>query len=82
MSQKMSAGQKPARTCPECGGTEIVGGVSISQTAQTGNIGLSYRTLGILRGTSQFYADVCRKCGTVVRLFVREPEKPWVSKST
>jgi hypothetical protein len=67
-----------ARTCGECGSTDIVTGVPISQTAESGHIGLSYKALGFLRGSAQLYADVCRSCGTVARLYVREPDKPWI----
>jgi hypothetical protein len=75
----MNTNHKTHRPCPECGSTEIVEGVGVSKTAEAGGIGLSYRSLGVLRGTSPLYADVCRKCGTVNRLFVREPDKPWIA---
>lgn len=66
------------RICAECESADIVTGVPISQTAEAGHIGLSYKALGFLRGSAQLYTDVCRHCGTVARLYVREPDKPWI----
>ncbi len=77
----MTTDSPKQRTCPECGGSDIVAGVGVSQTATSGKIGLSYKSLMILRGTSPLYADLCRQCGTVVRFFVRETDKPWVELS-
>ena len=67
------------RTCPQCGSKEIVEGIPLNQTAEAGNIGLSYRAWGPFRGTAPLFADLCQRCGTVVRLFVREPDKRWIS---
>ena len=75
----MSNDQKSTRTCPECGSTEIVRAVSVTKTAESGSVGLSYKCLGILRGTEPLYADLCHKCGTIVRLFVKETDKKWDS---
>ena len=38
-------------SCPHCGGTEVSHGIELSQTAEVGNIGLSYKAAGIFRGT-------------------------------
>lgn len=65
-------------TCPACGSTNIIAGVAVTKTAEAGSVGLSYRSLAIFRGTAPLYADLCRQCGTVVRLFVRDVNKPWV----
>lgn len=74
----MTAEAKNQRTCSECGSTDIVTGIAVSKTAESGHIGLSYRALAILRGTEQLYADLCQHCGTVARLYVRESNQPWI----
>ena len=76
----MTTDSKRSRSCPECGGTEIAEGVRVTQTAEAGSVGLSYKAWGPLRGTEPLLADVCRRCGTVVRFFVKEPDKPWISE--
>ena len=64
-------------TCPYCGGTQIVRAVHVGKTAETGDIGLSYRTAFVLTGTEPLVADLCDRCGTVVRLYVKEVGKQW-----
>jgi len=66
------------RICAECKSTDFVAGVAVSQSAEAGHIGLSYKAFGFLRGTAKLYADLCRHCGTVARLYVRETDKPWI----
>jgi len=75
----MATESQKQRTCPECGSTDIVVGIGVSKTAETGNIGLSYKSLAILRSTAPLYADLCRQCGTVVRFFVRDRNKSWIT---
>ncbi|MEI6604661.1 MAG: hypothetical protein WCP35_05080 [Verrucomicrobiota bacterium] len=62
----------------DCLFSDIAIGVGISMTAETGGVGLSYKALGILRGTSPLFADLCRQCGTVIRFHVKEADKPWI----
>jgi predicted RNA-binding Zn-ribbon protein involved in translation (DUF1610 family) len=72
-------------TCPECGSADVVRGVTINQTAETGRIGLSYRKEGILGiplvGTAPLLADVCNSCGVVVRLRVESAGKDWIQRN-
>ena len=72
--------EPPARTssCPHCGATQLARGVEVNQTAEAGHIGLAYRVARILRGTEGLRADLCRSCGTVVRLYVRNTDRRWV----
>ena len=74
----MATDSQKQRTCSECGSTDIVTGIAVTKAAETCHIGLSYKALAILRGTEQLYADLCKQCGTVVRFYVREPDKPWM----
>jgi len=66
--------------CTHCGGSNIVCGVTVDQTADAGRIGLAYKTRFVLMGTEQFYADVCDDCGTIVRLYVKTPGRTWYTK--
>ena len=66
--------------CPHCGGSDLAMGVKLSQTAEVGSIGLSYKANALFYGTAPLYADLCRTCGTVTRLFVRETDKRWITK--
>jgi len=65
--------------CPECGGTEIVQGLPLNQNAEVGSIGLPYKALGFFRGTEPLCADLCLKCGTVLRFFVKNPSHKWIT---
>lgn len=56
------------KVCPFCGGREIIIAYQSSYAAVTA---LSHK-LGLGR---ELYHSVCRGCGTVLRSFVKEPEK-------
>ena len=64
--------------CPHCGGNNVVIGLKLNQNADAGRIGLPYRTAAIFIGTEPLHADLCRTCGSVVRLFVKETKRNWV----
>jgi len=66
--------------CPHCGGNDVVMGLKLNQTADAGSIGLPYSTATIFSGTEPLHADLCRTCGNVVRLFVKEPKRNWIQK--
>jgi hypothetical protein len=65
--------------CPHCGGGDVVRAIEVIQNAEVGRIGLEYKVLGPLRGAEQLLADLCRGCGTVIRLYVRTTDRKWVS---
>lgn len=54
-------------SCPYCGGTEII------ETYQ-GGYGAIVATCHQFGGVA-LYHSVCRKCGSVVRSYVKDPEK-------
>ncbi|MDD3844929.1 MAG: hypothetical protein PHC90_01070 [Syntrophorhabdaceae bacterium] len=66
--------------CPHCGGSNIVRGVTVDQTADAGRIGLAYKTKFVIMGTEQFFADVCDDCGTVARIYVKKTGRNWYVK--
>ena len=55
------------RRCPFCGGTEMIEAFQSAYGAVTA-------TDNKLGGVS-LYHTVCRKCGSVVRSYVKDPEK-------
>jgi hypothetical protein len=74
----MSHGSSKQRGCSECGSTEITEGIAVSQSAVSGEIGLSCKSLAFLTASAPLFADLCIKCGTVVRFYVRDTDKQWI----
>ena len=58
--------------CPYCGGSKIIANIRISQTAEVGKIGLSFKTAMILVGTEPILADLCSGCGSITRFHVEK----------
>lgn len=63
--------------CPYCGNNELVANILIRQNAEVLEIGLSYETQWGLTGTEQVLADLCTKCGSVIRFHVSCPNRKW-----
>ena len=55
------------RACPYCGGTEMIEAYQGSYAVVTG---LSHKMGGVI-----LYHSICRRCGSVVRSYVKDPEK-------
>ena len=53
--------------CPFCGGTEVI------ESYQTGYA--SVTATNNMWGGVGLYHSICRNCGSVVRSYVKEPEK-------
>ncbi|MBV9124417.1 MAG: hypothetical protein JO112_13740 [Planctomycetes bacterium] len=72
--------ERPRRRpeCPHCGSTDLVKGLKIGKTAEVGSIGPEFRGPLIFTGTEPLFLDLCRECGTVTRLYVREPDRNWL----
>jgi hypothetical protein len=64
-------------TCPRCGGGNVTASVRVHQTAESGNIGLSYKTKLQVTGTEPLYVDVCKDCGTIP-VFCKESRQAMV----
>jgi len=71
--------EKKTPTCPECGGTDIAKSVGISKMTEAGPIGLGYNTDYFVKASEPLVVDLCKTCGTVVRLYVKRADKRWVS---
>lgn len=74
-------GDRSGGRCPNCGGGDLVTDLELNQTAEVGKIGLPYRAARIFVATEPLRVDLCRACGTVVRLFVRNTGRKWVQRS-
>ncbi|TWT95460.1 hypothetical protein [Neorhodopirellula pilleata] len=66
--------------CIHCNAVAIVPNVSVSQTAEAGSTGLEYKGWGIFTGSEPLLADVCTRCGTINRFYVRNPNRDWLQK--
>jgi rRNA maturation endonuclease Nob1 len=76
MSSSRNSDEKMA-ICPHCGGTDIVKSIGISKMTEAGSIGLGHDTDYFVRATEPLVADLCRICGSVVRLYVKKSDKRW-----
>ncbi len=65
--------------CPECGGTDIAKSIGIAKMTEAGSIGLGYNTDYFVKASEPLVVDLCRTCGTVVRLYVKKMDKRWVT---
>ncbi|HAU28882.1 MAG TPA: hypothetical protein DCW68_02075 [Rhodospirillaceae bacterium] len=64
-------------TCPHCGKNTITQSIPMSQSAEVQRIGLRFKARFMMRGTEEILADLCTSCGTIIRLFVKEPQRNW-----
>ena len=72
--------ENTSANCPSCGSPDVVRNVTMSQPVEVGSIGLEYKaTLGI-RKTETLLSDLCKQCGTVVRLHVKHTDRKWITK--
>lgn len=53
--------------CPYCGGTEVIEAYQSYQGSVT--------AVNNIWGGANLYHSICRNCGSVVRSYVKEPEK-------
>jgi hypothetical protein len=66
--------------CSYCDSSEIAANITVRQNAEVLEIGLGYETALGLVGTEQLLADLCTKCGNVMRLHVRVPNRKWIAQ--
>lgn len=65
--------------CRHCGSQNITTGISIGELAEAGWIGAQYKK-GFLVGTEPFICDICKNCGEVNRIYVRNPNHDFLVK--
>lgn len=68
--------------CPYCNGANIQTDVEVGQNAEVSAIGLKYRANFMMFGVEAFHADLCKDCGSIVRLFVWNTGRKWCVKNT
>ncbi len=49
----------------------------VTQVADAGRIGLAYKTGMLVTGTAALRTELCRDCGSVLRVYVKETGKNW-----
>ncbi|HEX2966549.1 MAG TPA: hypothetical protein VHO84_12235 [Syntrophorhabdaceae bacterium] len=67
---------KPEDKCVYCGKSDMVHDIRVGQTAEVGEIGLTY-SKSIIHVTEPLCADLCMSCGSV-RLYVRRTDRKWL----
>jgi predicted RNA-binding Zn-ribbon protein involved in translation (DUF1610 family) len=65
------------KPCPQCGSSDIVSGLEFNQGVEVGPFGLSYKDIAFMRGTEQLHTELCRNCGTIIRLYVNNTKRNW-----
>lgn len=53
--------------------------IGISKMTEAGPIGLPHNTEYFVKATEPLVVDLCRNCGTVVRLYVKKADKKWTT---
>jgi hypothetical protein len=66
--------------CPHCGGVELIRALRLGQSNEVGDIGPSYRTLLVFTLAEPLYADLCKTCGSVARLYIQETDRDWIKE--
>jgi len=66
--------------CIHCGSTNIAEGISIGQTAKSGDIGPKFK-MGIFTGVAPMYCDICPDCGEILRFYIKgNTDLKWLKK--
>jgi hypothetical protein len=68
--------------CTRCKSTRIEEGVAVAAGLSTENvkIGLKY-SKGPFIGVAPLYCDVCKDCGEVIRIYIKDEfDRPWLKR--
>ena len=65
------------KNCIYCNSTNIQSGVEVGQSAEVGTLGLKYHTKFLVLGVEAFYADLCKDCGSITRLYLKNVNRNW-----
>lgn len=63
-------------TCPHCESKDIQYNIKINLSAEIGYAGLAYRAM-VFSSTEPLLSDLCKNCGTVIRLHVKNTDRKW-----
>jgi len=78
----------PNNTCEHCGGSQLISGLTVSASGGGGDVrpGLlcKEKEKGFFKPSERgkregLFADLCTSCGTVKRLYVKDPKRDWAS---
>lgn len=58
--------------CPYCHSENIETGIAWGKANETANVGLKYTRGGMFSGVAQVYADLCRDCKSLIRMYIKE----------
>jgi hypothetical protein len=77
----------PNNTCEHCGGSQLISGLIVSASGGGGDVHPGLLCKEKEKGFFKFserekreslFADLCTSCGTVKRLYVKDPKRDWV----
>jgi len=66
------------KPCPHCGSSDIISGLEFNQGVEVGPFGPTYKGVAFFTGTEQLHGELCRGCGTIIRIYVNNTERNWV----
>jgi hypothetical protein len=67
------------KPCPHCGSKDIVSKVKLDVTGLGADeLGITYKINAFLTGNEKLHAEICRACGTLVRIFVVNSKRNWI----
>jgi hypothetical protein len=79
----VSEERRPKRTCPHCGGDDLVKGLKLGAGSCEGRglIGIWYEDGRTFLGPNLLIeplrVELCNSCGTLTRLYVKDVERDW-----
>lgn len=69
------------KNCIYCNSTNIQSEIKLNQgTAEPGEIGLEYRAKFFIHGVEPIYVELCKDCGSINRLYIKNSERNWYLK--
>jgi len=77
----------PNNTCEYCGGSQLISGLTVAASGGGGDVRPGLLCKGKGEGffdgperekRESLFADLCTSCGTVKRLYVKDPKRDWV----
>jgi hypothetical protein len=66
------------KPCPHCGSSDIAAGLEFNMNAEVGPFGLSYNAFAFIGGVEKLQAELCRNCGTIIRIYVNDTKRNWI----
>ncbi len=67
------------KSCPNCGGSDIVENIAI-ESSSGGDCGLCYKSGMLAADLETLLADLCKSCGSIARIHVRNADRKWFTR--